>query len=352
MARRNHTWTEEPEKDIWRQIRYLSSSKNVCRLLTGEIDSDRVLKFENNAETEIRATQISACVNQASEYHAAFCGVGLTTSPLLQFYSMQALAKACVLANVEGSSLRNLKYHGLSTRPTVAKGGEKALSEYSADENRWSIEEEYAVVNQGVYSGLCAALGIDIPAVGTVLKFGDIAQSVPDLHSMCSRHYNKPVRCFYLNGEPKISDDGHFEVFFSGKTDLESLLDIFPEFEEGYEEVERHGTARGYRSMEPVESIPDFIYVEAGTIAGSYLVRGLECGIRNPNILLFSGLFILSNVVRYKPEFWMREIVGQRSGSVSVVEAFSALARRRMPNALLEAIWGEEFTYGSPGYMT
>ncbi|MEA3476976.1 MAG: hypothetical protein U9R60_02260 [Bacteroidota bacterium] len=82
-----------------------------------------------------------------------------------------------------------------------------------------------------------------------------------------------------------------------------------------------------------------------------YLTKGLSCGINRSASILFAGLFVLSNVVRYKPDFWMKEVEGERSGSASIVEAFCTLARRKLPKVLLEKFWKEVFTFGSPGYF-
>ena len=48
----------------------------------------------------------------------------------------------------------------------------------------------------------------------------------------------------------------------------------------------------------------------------------------------------------------MKEIDGVRSGSASVVEALCNLAKRRLPNDVLEEMWGESFSYGSPARVT
>jgi hypothetical protein len=91
---------------------------------------------------------------------------------------------------------------------------------------------------------------------------------------------------------------------------------------------------------------------EKGTVAGLYFVRPLDCGIHKSFSVLYASMFILSNVVRYKPAFWMKAIEGEFSGSVSIAEALCNLAKRRLPNDALEAIGGEKFAYGAPAYLS
>lgn len=349
--RNNHTWTEEPQREIWRNIRYLASAKNVHRLLSRQIASGRAVEFDDDAGTWDRSLQIAACVEQANEYQLAAGAVSYATSPLLLFYSMHSLAKACVLANVRDVSIESVRYHGLATSPPdAAADSRRGAPEGGDGAKRWCVEDERGIVNQGLFPQLCTACGVNAPPQGTSISFADVVNNIPDLAELCARHYGGQVRCFRLYDGPAISADNHFALHFSKGEDIEALLRVFPEFKEGYVSDVKHDHAPGFRSAAAVGGIPEYVRVESGALAGQYLVRGLECGLSSANMLVFCGLFILSNVVRYKPNVWMEAMDGRHSGSGAVVEAFCSLASRRLPNALLEAIWGERFTYGAPAY--
>jgi hypothetical protein len=68
--------------------------------------------------------------------------------------------------------------------------------------------------------------------------------------------------------------------------------------------------------------------------------------------IYFVGLYILSSIVRYKPALWLDIIGGIKTGSITMVESFLFNAFRRFPNDVLQLIWNEDFTYGSPAYYT
>lgn len=108
-------WTETPTTEIWNQIRYLKSPKNVENLLNGRTTSERVIIHNNETDISERSYEIASCVRQADEYYKAAGNVGLATQPLLQFYGAESLAKAVILANNVDIRLIDIKYHGIST---------------------------------------------------------------------------------------------------------------------------------------------------------------------------------------------------------------------------------------------
>jgi hypothetical protein len=133
-----------------------------------------------------------------------------------------------------------------------------------------------------------------------------------------TRHYGEPSHALYLYGEPTIDNDGYFSVFFSG-TDTGTVRSVFPEFGDDYEEVERDKQL-GFRSRTKMD--------------------------RNPVVAVE-----FSNVVRYKPAFWMKVLDGTSTGAASIVEAFCNLVERRFPYEVLESIWNERFSFGGPAYL-
>jgi hypothetical protein len=283
-------WTETPETEIWNQIRYLKSTKNVENLLSGKTNSQRQ-----------RAIEIASCIRQADEYYQAAEVVGLVTQPLLQFYGAHALAKAVVLSNTS-KKLSDINYHGLATRANCVTDVnlQKELQNYSDDPSKWEIEKEFAITNHGLFPTLCESIDETIPNIGVVLSFKELLSRIPDLNIIYGRHYNESSSCTAIGG--------------------------------------------GAAQNSNVPIIP-------GNSGGFYLVKPLKSGIYKPFATIFVGLFILSNVVRYKPAFWMQEIEGKISGSASIVENFCNISKRRIPNETLEAIWNEKFEYGVPARM-
>ncbi len=290
-------WTETPQTEIWNQLRYLKSQKNVENLLLGKIQSERVQIHHDPDEVHERSFEIVSCIRQADEYYRAAETVGSATQPLLQFYGAHVLVKAVILANTT-KRLSDFEYHGLNGKISTAKPEfRNDLRDYKEDQSQWEIEKEFAITNGGVFEGLCESINESIPERGEIFTFKDVVSRIPDLSEIYRRHYDEPSCC------SKIS----------------------------------HGA-----------QAPN---LQKGTVAGTYNVTPLDCGIYKTFTMIFAGLFILSNVVRYKPAFWMREIEGKDSGSASIVEAFCNLAKRRLPNDTLGSIWNEDFEYGTPGRM-
>lgn len=346
-----HIWTEEPLKEIWRLLRYFRSPYNVYNLLTGKIDSGRPHKWKETENMLARAFDIAACVSQADEYYHAAGTVGLATEPLLQFYGAQCLSKACILSNDESIELKDINYHGLSTRPSTANDLIiQELIHYNKSDSIWEVESEFAVTHEGVFPFLCKIAGDNIPPKGNVVKVKELLRVVPEMADLFQRHYKITSHCFYLYTD-EIIKGGRIEVLFSNKEAFESVRILFPEFSIGFETQEKPRHSFGFRSIsDQYTSIPDYIKIVRGSVAGHYLVKPHESGVFTSLGSHYALLFILSNMVRYKPSFWMRVMEGDTTGSASIVETFINLSKRRIPGDVLELLWHENFTFGTPGY--
>jgi hypothetical protein len=338
-----HIWTDTPIEEIWNQLRYLTSQANVLNLLTGNITSGRKTTWSLSPRLENQANEIVSCIRQADEYFQAARAVGLATKPLLLFYGGQALSKAAILANDSSISLADIKYHGLSTRPSTP-----SLQNYSSSPKIWQLEIEYATVNNGVFSELTRIANDTTPSQGSILYLRELFRIIPDIAVLYNRHYQESSNCYHLYDGPTIGDDGFFRIFFDSENDDE-ILKIFPEFLSGYKSEQKHGRA-GFRSINPVLEEPVFGFVTEGTFAGNYYVRPHSSGIYKSPTVLYATMFILSNVVRYKPAFWLDNLAGKNSGTFSLAEAVTVLFARRFPKDILEHIWHEKFTFGTPGF--
>ena len=67
----------------------------------------------------------------------------------------------------------------------------------------------------------------------------------------------------------------------------------------------------------------------------------------HPCIADYLGMFILSNTVRYKQEFWGKLINGETAGTVGLVNLFLENVKLRFPIFILENLFGERFEYGA-----
>ena len=348
-----HIWTESPITEIWNQLRYLAYPANASSLLSGRIASKRELLWSESDELRKRAQKVAACIRQADEYFTASDGVGLATRPLLQFYGTQSLAKALIVANNRDADLAQFKHHGLSTKPNSGDAKEKSdLQKYDSDPSRWCLDGEFAVTQKhGVFPRLASTVGDLVSAGPSVLRLRDLLRCLPDLAQLYSRHYDEPSHCFYLYGVPAFDEQGRYEVYFSKNVNRADVLLVFPEFSAGYEVVSEHEHP-GFKTVARQQALPAFGVVEEGTVAGDYFVRPHVSGLHNSLTVVYAALFILGMVVRYKPAFWMSTLQADETGSVSMVEAFCTLAKRRFPGDILDALWNEGFTFGTPARLS
>lgn len=264
---------------------------------------------------------------------------------MLQFYGASSLAKAVILANTT-STLVDIRFHGLSTTPArVPQPLAVNLEAYSRDPTQWSMETEFAVSQpDGVFPELCKALAEPLPKAGVVMRFQELLRLDPDLATAYVRHYGEPSHCFYVDVHEETAEK-KLRIHLL-RTTPEHVQQVFPELAGDFD-----GGETSFISKAPASLPLPYAATQHGTVAGTYLVRPLDWGLKHSLAVNFAALFILSNVVRYKPAFWMDTLEGHQSGAASMAEAFCNAARRRLPNDALNAIWHEEFSYGAPARL-
>jgi hypothetical protein len=343
------TWSETPITDIWNDLRYLKSSANVKNLLTGAIRSGRTIPGTEFTNVEERSHEIASCIRQGEEYFQAANSVSLSTAPLLLFYGTHVLAKAVILANKPGINLSQINFHGLNSNlSTISDPNVRdQLQHYVETTSEWQLEKEFGITHGGLFKYLCEIIENVNLSNGLVIKLKDLLRIIPDISDKYKRHYGESSHCFYLYGEP-VYTAGKHEVSFPATLNVEEIKYVFPELENLYH-LETRNTDFHFVSNEIIEPIT-FGHVQKGTIAGENFIRPLSCGLSNSVTVLFGALFIMSNVVRYKPAFWSKIIQGDETGSISIIEALCNTVKRRFPNDVLDLIWNERFEYGQPGH--
>jgi len=65
----------------------------------------------------------------------------------------------------------------------------------------------------------------------------------------------------------------------------------------------------------------------------------------------YIAMFILSICVRYKQDFWGSITTGDKTGVLGLIKLYINAVKRRYPNFFLNYITGENYEYGSPGYL-
>lgn len=344
------TWTHQPHDAIWDNILFLTSKANVKKLLTGQTPSNRKLIFSDTELVEKKSKQIAYSITQAQEYYRAADSVSVATSPLLYFYGMLSLAKALIVANDPELLLDGIKYHGLTSRPNSDE-----LASYSSDETKWTLEDEFVIVKPGVFSLLAQITqGITV-SEQNVYYLRQLFSVNPELSDTFIRSYGEypQIQYLYDYGE---SIEPYKLTICPRTTNKESFEALFPEFAHDFtcEEGIRHNQALVYHSKPTITEFPSYFGIYSPLPGGHYLVRGLkyqdgsETSFRftYPELCDYVFMFVLSNCVRYKQEFWGTIIRGETSGSIGIMNQAISIARLRFPNFILGHFYNEGFEYG------
>jgi len=346
------TWTNQPYQAMWDHLKILSFKANVKSLLSGKIQSKRKLTFLTDDILERKSAQVAYSIGQAHQYFKAADDVNISTSPLLYFYGMLSLAKALVVANDPYLLLDNIKYHGLHTRPI-----NEELNAYVNDQSKWLVEKEYAVTNEGVFKRLTELIHDYSLPDQSIILFKDLMAIDPQLSEMYLRYYNEKPRVSYLYSIKTTSSPFSAEICPSlkDKDDFEERLPSFSNYF-NLQSALRHGQALVYKNKPEVQSIPDSIGIYYPIAGGKYLISGLRYQNNDsvitkyiaPEISDYIAMFILSNCVRYKQEFWGQVVEGKTTGSLGIINLFLSIARLRFPNFILNQLFNERFDWGTP----
>ena len=349
------TWSENPINDLWNHIRFFGKRVNCKRLLLGEIDSGRKIHYTEGPDLDKKVNQISMCINQASEYFTAAHQVSINTSPLLLFYGMLSLAKALIVANKRDIFLEDIKYHGLYTRPI-----DDELLKYRDNPKNWTMEQEYAITNDGVFKHFTEIVDKFTFENGSIIKFKNILSICPEISAMYEKYYDEASKTLPLYSFKKISDEPiKIMLAFNVKNENEVYI-RFPEFRNDFDLAPDllHEQARQFISKD-LSDYPNYIDRFQPVVGGDYVVGYLEYDVNNTNkkhvinqaLADYIAMYILSLCVRYKQDFWGSVVNGEKTGILGLIELYISVIKRRYPNIILDLLVGEKFRYGSPAYL-
>lgn len=348
------TVSEQPNTDMWNHLKFLGKKNNCIKLLNGEIQSNRPTFSINESDLEKKANQISMCINQASEYFLAANQVSINTSPLLYFYGMLSLAKALIVANKQEVFLENINYHGLHSRPI-----NEELKAYKQNSNDWSMENEFAITNDGVFKHLTETLDDFSFPNRSIITFKKVFSICPEISAMYTKYYGKPPNVLPLYEHEETLSPYSISLF-PRELDEKKIYESMPELEMDFELSDEilHQQARKFISRE-MTGFPDYMSIYEAIVGGKYIVGGVQYQYNENNKKIslnqastdYIGMFILSNCVRYKPDFWGSIIEGNNSGVLGLIELYINVIKRRYPNIILDNLFGEQFRYGTPSYL-
>lgn len=348
------TWSEQPIKDMWNHIRFLGKKENCKKLLTCTMSSGRRFGYLDTPALNRKVDQLSMCINQAYEYFSAADTVSIVTSPLLLFYGMLSLAKALIIADQENVFLEDIQYHGLHNKPINA-----SLISYKSVSTNWTMEQEYAITNEGVFKHLTEVMeGFSFPK-NSIFIFKNLLLICPEISGMYEKYYNEASNTMYLYDINEVISPYNLQLYFGTKEENDVYV-RFPEVQNDFtmQPALYHGQARHFISKNQMR-FPEYVGIYHSLVGSRYIVGGIKYELdssilkryTNPAIIDYIAVFILSTCVRYKQDFWGSIVSGEKSGVLGLIELYISTVKRRFPNIILDMLFREEFRYGSPGYL-
>ena len=348
------TWTNQPYESMWNHLKMLTYQANAKALLNGQLGSKRRFCVLEGNLLDKKSAQLAYSIKQAYQYYKAADLVSIDTSPLLYFYGMLSLSKALIVANHNTFLLDNIKYHGLFTRPITSN-----LNRYVTDDSNWCIEQEYAVTNDGVFKEFLKIVQDFSLPNDSIIRFKDVISIDPEMSNIYTKYYNEIPKIQYLYKVTKTNSIIEIVPATKNQADFESR---FPHITNDFE-LQPHlidYLYLAYKSKSKMDKLPENIGVYYPFVGGKYLISSITYENNDifysdkyviPVVGDYINMFILSNCVRYKQEFWGQIIDGSKTGAMAIINLFISIARNRFPNFILNYLFGEVFEYGTVGRL-
>lgn len=345
-----HIWTANPEHAVWDLLRVLQQPAAVANILTGRSGSRSGVNVFSDESAALRSRDIAYLLVQAEEYYKAAEVASLATRPLPLYYGMMALAKAAILAWNDTVSLIDLKYHGLDTRPRSDD-----LRLYRETPEKWMLSDEYASANKGVFMHLAEVYGMDALTVGDLFTFDGILKTDAELAVAYNRMNDFTSLTFPLYSFSSSEKLPRITLHPSTHS-VEEFRKVFGFIEADFEfsSTLLHHQAITVTSRSHLARLPAYLGIERPDAGGTYLV-GSALNQSNAqkrryvprSVADYAGVFILADLVRYRPQFWVDVVRGDPRGNIGLVSLYVSSCRRRFAHDMLNALYAEQFTFGT-----
>lgn len=350
-----HTWSENPKETMIQQLETLTFVDNCKRLLNGKIKSNRKLNSLDEKVLDKKAKEISFSIKQGIEFFKNAEEADISISPLLLYYGILSFSKAIIIANSETiNSLDEIKYHGLTTRARNDKQDKQ-----KSKKNHWSLLNEFANVNDGVMLELSKLYNVGFKK-GDVIKLKDTITFIPEISDIIEKLNiisSNVIQCY---SEKRQKDNNiSFGIY---KRDENKIEKIIRELRFEYTKAPMHGSEHfvEYTRITKYNSRPfDLFYQYNSATGGRYFVtktrflrNGKKLELLIPQIILdYINFFILSEQVRYHQDNWSKILSGKNNAIISVLKMYVNTTKRRFPNFVINELFNECFTYGTPTYL-
>lgn len=326
----NRYYSENPEEDIWINLKHYSFPKNIYNFYEKkDIKPSREL-------VEV----ISGSFIQAFEYFKASEKTTIQTSPLLLYYGTTNLlyGASCL---IEGE-IKEVNGHGINLI-NKNKLNENIL------ENKIKIES-HKTGGFRVYLNSLTEQNINSSLEWTILE---LLGSIPEIYREFIEMFDRDL--LYLIPLEKIIAD--YETNFKSNLNVLSSHDI----QEKLKNI-KYYNENYLRTRESNDGSIIFSLKINGTslVKQSYFgeyyfpvahMKKNKLINYDPFIYQYMILYSLGTLCRYHPSVWNPFVRLDASGEVNLIEKFLVTVRRYFPNYILDKIKGKKHFYSNQLYM-
>lgn len=351
-----HTWSENPKKDVIQHLEILTYSINCKKLLLGKIRSNREINNINNKSLNRKAAEIAFCIKQGIAYFKNAENADISISPLLLYYGILSFSKALIIANSKNDIfLDDIIYHGLTSKAKT-----ESQTKQKQNKKSWKLTNEFANTNDGVFIELAKLFNINLKKGSTFILKNTFA-CIPELKTIIDKL--NILNSNVLNCYHEMREENNGISFSIYKRDKYKLEKIIPAIKKGFtcDTINKSNLFIKYNSIQNIK-IEDFkyLYNYTSVYGGRYFVpqvnyidnNGEKQKLLLPQILIdYINFFILSEQVRYHQDNWNKLMNGGNNGMISILNIYIDCVKRRFTNIVLNELFNEPFTYGSPAFL-
>lgn len=323
---RRIVYTENPEDEMWRFLSRLTYSPHLNRLF-----NEKSLQA-----TENEMVELSTFVSQANDYFRAARDTSMQISPVLLYYGTVNLFSAMrIIKRLNQTTIEN---HGMNL---VYSENSKALSDIEV------------AVRPGKNSGLSNFINLfqEISDLGDIVNWplGSILSYVPELHDDYSIGSISERRNMGLLPVEIIGEGDERRIFLDSETtgliNRTDLHNIIVDYTKNYLPPTQSSSNR-ILLRQKLDSEDTMIKSLSGRsyIRCFYLSNGKK-GFLSSEIAYLMGLYMLGVVSRYRPSIWSPFVTRDASGERWLIERFLGIARRMIPNLIINAIEEREVVF-------
>lgn len=332
---KNEVFSENPEKDMWRELLQFTYEANIIRYLEKR-------GYCKNADV---VNCISGSFLQAHEYYKSAKEADLQIAPLLLYYGTTNLLYG--MANLFNGTINMICNHGMKIFIPEQKN-------FIAE-----INVRFMSPKDGGVHVIARTLGYkeDLTIFGD-WKLNEFLASIAEISSDYTQCYN--VNC----GKIIMLDvfntpDGKIEkVYYTSKNceDMYNLLYSVENFTKSYLPITSAKDSRDDREYFILRHKINGKDISETSYSGQSYLRAAHKKnnrmITMPTILnMYASLFILASLCRYYPEQWSPFVLKDTTGEKLLIEKFMYYARRIVPNIVLNCILEKDIHYVSNKYQ-